>query len=213
MRRILSYRGWSVALGLAVAALAACVSKPALVSQSYSIDPPDPRGGPAADGARLLWLSEVEVWPPYGGVQFTFDSGNHAVERDPYARFAAPPGPLFTAAIRGYLLGADFVRDVETTGGSVAPDATIEAQVSELYADISGREAAAVLVLRFRVLAPAAGTASKRELLLKTYSRRESLPEKSARAAASGWNAELEDIMKDFLADLKAVLPPRRSAG
>lgn len=205
--------GWpSCALVLAVVAFVGCVSKPALVSQSFSIDPPPPPSGPPAADARVLWLGRVDVTPPYGGTEFTYDTGGHGIERDPYARFAAPPGSLLTAAIRGYLLSADFVRDVELPGGYVTADAIIEGHATELSGDLgSPSDSAAVLTLRFRVLAPASGTTPARELLLKSYSRRVRLPAATARAIAEAWNQGLAAIMTEFLADLKPVLPARRA--
>jgi hypothetical protein len=90
---------------LRVAALLAstgCLFKPAMVPQSFSIDPPAPRSTSSPDGV-VLALTRVEVAPPYSGQSFVYRTGEHGLGRDPYARFAAPPGWLPAVAIRGYL--------------------------------------------------------------------------------------------------------------
>ncbi len=105
---------------------------------------------------------------------------------------------MLTSAIRGYLSNAPFVRDVVSPGDGVPASATIEARAIELYADL-GDPAAAVLTLQFRVLSPPGSASPVRELLLKTYTEKVPLPERTAAAAADAWNTALAGIMKSFL--------------
>jgi uncharacterized lipoprotein YmbA len=197
-------------LALAAALAVGCVSKPPLAIQSYAIDPPPPRAGAASSGAAVVSLSRVGVAPPYAGTSFVYRTGEHRIERDPYAVFAAAPGWMLTAAIRGYLRNSDFVRDVVDPAGNLPVDVAIEADASELCADLSGAgEAAAVLTLRFRVLSPADGITPAKELLQKTYARRLALGERTPASIAQAWNRELSEIMREFEADLKPVLPAR----
>ncbi len=185
---------------------AGCVSKPALVPQSYTIDPP-PAAAPApAAGARVVSLLRVDVAPPYGAPSFVYRTGGHGIERDPYASWAVSPGWMLTSAIRGYLRNAAFVRDVVSPGDGVRVSATIEARALELFADL-GNPAEAVLTLQFRVLSPGESALPVRELLLKTYTEKVPLPQRTAAAAAGAWNAALDGIMKSFLTDLEAALP------
>ncbi len=201
------------ALALAVAALgsAACLSKPALVTQSFSIDPPGPpRSVPAAAGARVLSLSPVEVAPVYSGRYLVYRVGEHGIETDPYAHFATPPGWMLTFAIAGYVRDADFVRDVVAPGEGLPADAQIDAVATELCGDWSNRaEPVAVLTLRFRAVSPASRTTPPRELLLRTYTQRVPLPQRSAAAVVDALNRALAEIMREFLVDLKAALPAR----
>lgn len=197
-----------VLFAIALAACAGCVSKAALVPVSYAIDPPAAAPGVPHEGGRVLALSRIDVAPPYAGLSFVYRTGDHGVERDPYASFAVSPGWMLAAAIRGYLRNAPFVRDVVSPGDGVACSASVEVRVTELYADL-GSSPAAVLTLQVRALSPASEGAPLRELLLKGYTERVPLTSRTAEAVASAWNAALASIMKSFVADLEGVLPPR----
>lgn len=192
------------AAGLAVLAAAGCLAKPALVSQSFSIDGPAARTEAPAAG-RVLALAPVRVAPVYSGSYLTYRTGQHAVETDPYARLAAPPGSMLGAAIRGYLEDSDFVRDVVQPGDGIAAEARIEVYVSELAGRL-GADPAGVLTLQFRVVVPAATPAGGTEVLLKTYSRSVPISQRTAAAVVDAWNRGLGEIMGEFEADLKTAM-------
>jgi cholesterol transport system auxiliary component len=198
-------------LVLATALLStACASKLARAPQTFTLDPPASRVTPAPGANRVLSLRPAEANPTYAGVELVYRVGEHAIERDPYASFAAPPAWLLTAAVRGYLRDADFVRDVVVPGEGVPSDAEIEPAIVELAGDFTDEAGpAAVMTLHFRVLTPVAGSATAKEILLKSYSRRRPLSKRTAAAVVAGWNESLGEIMADFLGDLKSALPPR----
>ena len=189
---------------VAVLAAAGCLAKPALVSQSFSIDGPPARPEAPAAG-RVLALAPLRVAPVYSGSYLTYRTGQHAVETDPYARLAAPPGSMLGAAIRGYLEASDFVRDVVQPGDGIAAEARIEVYVSEL-AGLLGTDPAGILTLQFRVVVPAANPAGGREILLKTYSRSVPISQRTAAAVVDAWNRGLGEIMGEFEADLKTAM-------
>jgi len=146
------------------------------------------------------------VAPPYSGESFIYRAGNHAIERDPYARFASPPGWLLAAAIRGYLANADFVRDVVSIGESPPAQASIEVSVSEIAGDLRTDGPSAVLALRFRVLSESQSPGRDPEPFLKTYTKSVPIPRRAAKEVVEGWNKGLEEIMAEFQADLKSYL-------
>jgi ABC-type uncharacterized transport system auxiliary subunit len=202
--------GLGRAFALAAAALAsvACPSKLAMTPQTFTLDPPSPRAVPAPGATRLLALRPVEVAPTYAGIELVYRTGDHTVDRDPYASFAAPPGWLVTSAIRVYLRDADFVRDVVAPGEGLPVDAQIEPALLELFGDFTKPDApAAVMAIHFRVLAPAT---PDREILLKTYTARRPISRRTAEAVVAAWNEDLGEIMAEFLGDLKSALPPGR---
>ena len=195
------------ALAMVATAMGAtgCLSRTALVPRSYSIDPPEKRSPPSSGGI-VLSLPRVEVAPPYSGQSFVYRTGEHDLVRDPYARFASPPGWLLTAAIRGYLANADFVRDVVSPGHGIRSEATIECAVSELAGEIHPSGSSAVLTLRFRVFSNSDGARRAEEILLKSYSSTLPISPASAQEAVRGWNQGLADIMAEFQTDLRASL-------
>jgi len=199
----------AAALAFAMALLTcACASRLARTPQTYTIDAPAPRPAPAATATRVLSLRRVETAPTYAGSELVYRVSEHGIERDPYASLAAPPSEVFTTAIRGYLRDASFVRDVVAPSEGVPVAAAIEPALSELSGDFSNpAEPAAVLTLHFRVLAPASGATPAREILLKTYTRRIPLSQRTASAVVAAWNGALGEVMAEFVADLKGVLP------
>jgi ABC-type uncharacterized transport system auxiliary subunit len=205
-------RPWPVLLASLLAG--ACASKLARTPETFTIDPPPPRAVPAPAATRVLSLRRVEATATYAGVQLVYRVGAHAIDRDPYASFAAPPANLLTAAIRVYLRDTDFIRDVVAPGEGVAVDATIEPALVELAGDFTNpAEPAAVLALHFRVVVPSRDVGPAREVLLKTYTRSLALSQRTAASVVAAWNKALAEIMADFVADLKAALPPPASPG
>jgi ABC-type uncharacterized transport system auxiliary subunit len=197
---------------VAVALLsAACASKLPQAPRTFTIDPPPVRAVPPAGATRVVSLRRADIAPAYAGVELVYRVGVHGVERDPYASFAAPPSWLVTSAMRGYLRNADFVRDVVVPGEGIPVDAEIEPNVLELAGDFTNEsEPEAVLTIHFRVVAPGIGAAPPTEILLKAYTKRRPLTRRTAAAVVEAWNLALADVMADFIADLKAALPPPR---
>jgi ABC-type uncharacterized transport system auxiliary subunit len=183
---------------------AGCLTKTAMVPRSFSIDPPAPRST-ASPGGVVLALARVDVSPPYAGQALVYRIGEHGFERDPYARFAAPPSWLLTVAIRGYLANADFVRDVVAPGDGARSEATVQAAVLQMAGDLRGSASSAVLTVRFRVLSGPA-VRERSEILLKTYSKTVPVARSAARDVVDAWNQGLAEIMAEFQADLQAAL-------
>ncbi len=202
-----SARGFALAAALLACA---CASKLPRTPETFTIDPPAPRPAHAATATRVVSLRGVEAAPAFAGAELVYRVGEHSIERDPYASLASPPARIVTSAIRGYLRDADGIRDVVAPGEGLPVDAEIEPALSELYGDFSNpAEPAAVLSLHFRVLARASGAASAREILLRTYTKRIALSQRTAAAVVAAWNRALGEIMAAFLTDLDSVLAAR----
>jgi hypothetical protein len=189
----------------AVVVSTGCLFRPAMVPQTFSIDPPSPLSTHSPGGV-VLALARVEVAPPYSGMYFIYRTGEHGLGRDPYARFAAPPAWLVTAAIRGYLLNADFVRDVVTPGAGTRSQAVVEVAVSKLEGALGPGGPSAVLTLRLRVFSDPGGAGVPSEILLKTYSKTMPVPRSTAKDVVNGWNQGLAEIMAEFQTDLRGSL-------
>ena len=190
----------------ALAAACGCLAKPALVSQTFSIDPPPPRDAARSQPATVISLKKVDVAPQFDGKSLLYRTGDHELERDPYASFAAPPADMLTAAIRQYLRDARCVRDVVEPGDELPADLLVEVHASELSGDFRRKDdAAGVLGLEFLVLS-APGSADPVPLLRREYLRRKRIPSRSAAAVVVAWNQALSEVMQDFLADLEVAL-------
>jgi len=183
----------------------ACLSGPALAPKTFSIDPPAPRSAVSA-GTVILALARVEVTAPYSGQSLVYSTGEHSFQRDPYAKFVAPPSALLTAAIRGYLANADFVRDVVPAGDSKLWVATVEVAVSKMVGELSSGGSSAVLMMRIRVHSGPASTQEPAEILLKTYTATIPVARATAQHFVNGWNQGLEKIMTQFQSDLRDSL-------
>jgi ABC-type uncharacterized transport system auxiliary subunit len=190
----------------------ACASRvPRAPHQSFTLDPPTPRAVPAPGATTIVALHPTDANATYGGVELVYRVGDHAIERDPYASFAAAPTSMLTAAIRGYLKSTDFVRDVVYPGEDVRVSVEIEPALAELYGDFTNTaQPEAVMSLFFRVLAPSSGTAPSREILLKRYTERRPIEKRTAASVVAAMNQDLEAIMAEFIADLQKALPPPR---
>ena len=202
--KVTLHRSLLATLAMAMAGIG-CLSKTALLPHSYSIDPPAKRSPPSSGGI-VLSLSRVEVAPPYSGQPFVYRTGEHDLVRDPYARFVSPPGWLLTAAIKGYLADADFVRDVVSPGHRIRSEATVEVTVSEMAGEILPSSSSSVLTLQFRVFSNPDSAHQAVEILLKTYSSKLPISPATASEVVGGWNRGLADIMVEFQADLRASL-------
>ena len=198
----------SAVAGLAAvfAAMSGCLSKPALVPQLFSIDPPAQRTASPAPGGRVICLREVEMAPQFDHTDLLYRTREHRLESDPLARFAAPPGAMLTESVRAHLLNASFIRDVVSPGDPVPVDAIVETRATELSADLTAATDAAALVTLEFVVSPGPGSTAPESVFRKQYARRARLSRRTAGALVDAWNLEVADIMHDFLRDLEAFL-------
>jgi hypothetical protein len=198
---------WIPVLFLGVLAVAGCLSKPALVAQEFTLDPPPPRTAAPTPGGRVVAFLPVRLAPAVDNRSFLFRRADHQAEYDPYARFAASPGELLWTAIRGYVQNDPLVGYVVEPGSDVAADFTLGAYAGDLCVDDTRPGGpAAVLTLRFRVLSSVSSPGGAQVVLDRHYSRVTPLAQPTPFAAASAWNKSLADIMEEFLSDVKPIL-------
>jgi ABC-type uncharacterized transport system auxiliary subunit len=202
-------RAFVFVMAAATALLAGCVSKAPMTIVSFTLDPPPLEAPVPHPNGAVVALARVQVAPPYSGTEFVYRLGEHRIERDVYAVFAAPPGWMITTALRGYLRNADFIGDVVEPGGELPIRAKIEVDVNALYADLpDGKQATAVLAMSFRVYRSPTGSKPEKEIFRKTYSRSQDLGEREADDIADAWNKALSEIAAEFVADLRPLLAP-----
>jgi hypothetical protein len=194
-------RGAATAL-LAVSALS-CLSKPALVPQLFTLDPPPPERAASLPGrGRALVVRRVTVAAQFEGRELVYRTGAYRLERDPYATLVATPAALLADAVREHLDQAGFVR--EASDPSEAPGLAMDVDLRELSGNfIHPERPAAVIVVAFEVR-PAGAVFP---IFRKVYARRSALSHRTADAVVTAWNAELADVLGELERDLDAALP------
>ncbi len=192
-----------VAIALSGCLLSGCLSRPALVKQSFNFAPPSVKTVAPAEAGRLLGIRTVEVAPAFQGRLFVYRTGDSSYERDPYAEFLVSPAESLRNAVRSHLRDGGRFQAVTEPGNLLKPDTLVEIHAGQLYGDFHDqKEAAAILSIRF-VFLDAPHDTPGRILLQKTYSRRVPFKRRTAAALMAGWNEALGQILADLDADLK----------
>jgi len=184
--------------------LTGCLSRPALVHQSFALQAPSLSKPADAASQGVLALRTVQVSPLFDDRAFVYRLGPDLYQADPYAGFRADPGRALGIAIRSALRSSGVFQDVTDPGSEVPADLALEVYANELYGDFRGAgQLAAVLSLRF-VLFNEGGTGQK-VLLQREYSQRVPLKEQTAAALVAGWNQALNQILSAAARDLAAA--------
>ncbi|HET9596986.1 MAG TPA: ABC-type transport auxiliary lipoprotein family protein [Anaeromyxobacteraceae bacterium] len=202
--------GAAAAAAAALLAGAGCLSRPAFVPKTYSIDAPAQARTVDDPSAPVLEVRPVEVAAGLDDPELLYRLEGHRLERDPYAVLAAPPGEVLTQAVEGHLRGAGVARSVVEAGSAVPADFLVDVHALDLTGDFSRPDApAGVVVLQFRVR-PAAGGGAP--ILDRIYESRRPLPRRTAGAVVAAWNDGLAEIVRSFAGDLDRALAERREA-
>ena len=203
-RQIVSALASALLVGALPLGFSGCLSRPALVRQTFALESPAPDRATTNRGDGVLALRSCAVSPLFESRAFVYRTGAEAYEQDPYAGFMVSPNNALAIPVRGYLRNSGVFRDVVEPGSLVQPDRLLEVQVSELYGDFrSPGKPAAVLSLQFVFFRSGSGT-SPAVFLDKDYSRRIPLAENTAARVVAGWNQALAEIMTEVAADLAA---------
>jgi len=104
---------WRIAALQLVGALATtgCLTARSPYPRSFTIDAPAPKSLPQT-GGLVVAVARVEVAPEYSGQAFVYQTRDHELVRDPYARFAALPSSLLATAMRPH--GVSWMSGVQT---------------------------------------------------------------------------------------------------
>ena len=187
---------------LVAAGALSCLSRPALVPQLFTLDPPMERATSPSGRGRAVVVRRVIVAAPFEGRELVYRTGAHRLERDPYATLVAAPAALLADAVRERLGQARFVR--EAGDPSESPALPMDVDLRELSGDfIHPEQPAAVIIVAFEV--SPAGAVSP--IFRKVYARRSVLSHRTADAVVTAWNAELADVLDELERDLDAALP------
>lgn len=185
---------------VAAIASAGCLSKPALVRETFYITGPEhpAEASPSAPVASLAFR-QFTVAPGMENRSFLYRISDDGFEQDPYAELLVPPSRALPQALRAHLRQTGVFQRVNEPGSNAAAKFQTEAVVTEFFGDFRvPAEPKAVLSLRFTVFD---GTAP---VLEKEFQRRIPIPARTASALAAGWNQALREIATEFAASMKA---------
>lgn len=178
--------------------LTGCLSKPALVTQSFVLQTPAITGSTPNAHGPVLALRPVQVSPLFAGQPLVYRIGPNEYETDPYAGFLVPPAQSLGISLRGYLAKSGIFANVIGSDSPLKADEVLQAHVTELYGDFrQPGHPAAVLSMRL-VLTNAKGVV----LLLKDYSHSVPLKQNTAAEVVAGYDQALAKIMAEAAGDL-----------
>jgi len=187
--------------------LSGCLSRPALVRQTFALSSPAPSDTKATTGVGVLALRSCTVSPLFAGRALVYRLGPETYEQDPYAGFLVNPNDTVALEVRSQLRNSGVFRVVTEPGSLLEADRWVEVYISELYGDFQNpKQPAAVLSLRFVFFRAKAG-APNEVVLDQSYTRHLPLARNSAADVVAGWNQALTEIMTQVAADLAAAKP------
>jgi cholesterol transport system auxiliary component len=193
-------------------ALTGCLSRPALVRQTFALQAAAPANSAAPTGQTVLEVRALEVSPRFEGRDFVYRMGADLYQADPYAGFLVSPRRELAIALRSGFRSSGAFKDVVEPASRLGADTVLEVQITELYGDFRKPDQLAA-VLSMRMLFFEAGNPQARQPFLeKEYTCRVPLPQKTAAALVAGWNQALGKTVADVVADLAATEATRPAA-
>ena len=211
-RNIAANIGRRAALLLALCAVvlaAGCsLTRPALVKQTYLLDPKLP--APAATmQAGTLRMGTVNVAAPFRGRSFVVRDTEFMFDADFYHEFFVPPGVMITDATAQALVRGKAFTVVTRPGVVVDADWALDGFVGALHADArdAGKPAAVLEITYF--LSRDDGGASA-PVWSRAYAKRIAFATSSTDAYVTALNAALSEILAELARDLAAVQLPAR---
>jgi cholesterol transport system auxiliary component len=179
-----------------------CLSRPALVRQTFALHPESPAKGLGSNRQGVLAIRTVEVSPLFEGRSFVYRVGPDRYETDPYAEFMVPPNRALEIALRTCLRTSGLFQEVTESRSQLQADTSLEVHAQDLYGDFrNSSNPAAVLSMRFLFFEPSTGQPEKL-LLQRDYSQRVPLASPTAAALAAGWDQALTRLISQAESDL-----------
>ena len=182
---------------LAAAILCGCTSGPGWQRQTFAFtSPADPPTTKAQ--SNIVVLSRGSISPLFQNRSFTYRTGEHAYEQDPYAGFLVPPERALAEPIRASMCAGGAFGRVLGPGSGLTPTLVVEASVDELYGDFrQASKPVATMQIHFIVYEVKDGIPGH-IVLDKVCTRETPLAGKTPAALMGAWDADLHEIMKEI---------------
>lgn len=164
---------------------------------------------PVVSGA--LEVHRFSVNAAFSTRNLVYRTGRLEYETDYYRQFLIPPGAMITEQTRDWLARSGLFSHILPMGSRIAPDYTLEGNVTSLYGDFSDKSApAAVMELRLFVLDNAGG---EKVVFAQTYRAATPVKDTTAGVFVEALNTSLADILTRLETDLRKTLAEETQAG
>lgn len=197
-----------LALAAAVFVAGCGLNRPALVKQTYLLDPRLP--APAAKmQAGTLRIGTVNVAAPFRGRSFVVRDSEFAFDSDFYHEFFVAPGVMIADATAQALVRGKVYTVVTRPGVVVDADWVLDGFVGALHADArDAAKPAAVLEITYFLSRDDAGASAP--VWSRAYARRVAFATSSTDAYVTALNAALSEILAELVRDLAAAPLPAK---
>lgn len=158
----------------------------------------------------ILGVRRLSVSPGSEGIEFIYRTGEFEYRSDFYNQFFRPPGALMTEAVTTWFLDAGIFEEVLGQLSQSLPNYIIEGNVIKLFGDFRQSAAPkAVMEIQLYLLKTTDDDDFPIVITSNTYSLEKPISSRDPNALMQGWNQAFEEILGEFLKDVKKNL--RRS--
>jgi len=194
-------RALASALALTVTACGA-LSRPSPVKSTYLLEPPLPSNKSATPGTATLKVEAVTVAAPFRGRTLVYRESDLQYESDFYEEFLVSPATMIGEAMATWLAATGIYRAVLPPSTSLEGDFSLEAFVTELYADLRDpAHPGSVLKAKFFLSSSAAAIGTF--VWNGELGSRIEAASRSADALVRGFNAALSNVLEQLAAVLR----------
>ena len=194
-------RALASALALTVTACGA-LSRPSPVKSTYLLEPPPPSNKSAMSGTATLKVEAVTVAAPFRGRTLVYRESDLKYESDFYEEFLVSPATMIGEAMATWLAATGIYRAVLPPSTSLDGDFSLEAFVTELYADLRD-PAHPGSVLKAKFFLSSSAAASGTFVWNGELGSRIEAASRSADALVRGFNAALSNVLEQLAAVLR----------
>jgi cholesterol transport system auxiliary component len=201
----LSFKLSAASLLLGVA-LFGCVSLDrSYPEKHYFVLEANKNGKPLDSPANVVVeVADMQISPRYEGQSFVYRISDGGYEADFYNQFLIPPAALVTEEVWRGLAQAGISQYVINSSSQIQATYRLDGTINAIYGDFrSTNTSRAVLEIEFFLTKPAPEAAQV--VMVKRYTKSVQLSGRTPEALVKGWNAALEEILSDLVADLKAA--------
>lgn len=183
------------------------VTKPYPERTFFLFEVSNPPNNVATVKGATLDINRFSISPSSEGREFIYRTTDLEFRTDFYNQFFRPPTTIITETVRQWLDQSGLFEDVLNPVSQAIANYSIEGNIVELFGDYRNLDSAkAVLSIQLFLLKISEDGSDPQILLSKTYTSEQAIGIASPQNLMNGWNIALENILNEFLADLKSSL-------